>query len=143
MGRTVRRVPADWKHPRNGRGHFIPLYPGAFSRPEADPDDPTDPSLCMPDWPAEERTHLMMYEDTSEGTPLSPALETPVDLVRWLVANGASSFGRGEPASPSWWWGLLQYDGIVDATEPPPRTMLSASALAKLTAEEKEALGLE
>jgi hypothetical protein len=56
----------------------------------------------MPDWPEAERTHLMMYEDTSEGTPISPAFETPEELARWLTDNGASAFG-GQTASYEGW----------------------------------------
>jgi len=56
----------------------------------------------MPDWPAEQKTHLMMYEDTSEGTPISPAFETPEELARWLVDNKASAFGS-ETASYEGW----------------------------------------
>jgi hypothetical protein len=56
----------------------------------------------MPDWTAEQCTHLMMYEDTSEGTPISPAFKTPEELARWLADNGASAFG-GEGASYEGW----------------------------------------
>ena len=34
----------------------------------------------------------VMYENTSEGTPISPAFETPEALARWLADTGASSF---------------------------------------------------
>lgn len=30
MGREVRRVPKDWHHPSNSRGHYIPLLGGSF-----------------------------------------------------------------------------------------------------------------
>jgi hypothetical protein len=56
----------------------------------------------MPNGPAEERTHLMMYEDTSEGTPISPAFKTPEELARWLADNGASAFGRDTASYASW-----------------------------------------
>jgi hypothetical protein len=56
----------------------------------------------MPDWPEEQRTHYMMYEDTSEGTPISPAFATPEELAQWLVDNGASAFA-GETASYDAW----------------------------------------
>lgn len=52
-----------------------------------------DPDEYMPQWRDEERTHLMMYEDTTEGTPLSPAFETPEELARWLADNNASAIG--------------------------------------------------
>ena len=30
MGREVRRVPANWKHPKDEKGHFVPLLGGSF-----------------------------------------------------------------------------------------------------------------
>lgn len=56
----------------------------------------------MPDWPADQRTHLMMYENTSEGTPISPAFETPEELARWLADNGASAFGASTATYEQW-----------------------------------------
>lgn len=56
----------------------------------------------MPNWPAEERTHLMMYENTSEGTPISPAFATPEELARWLTDNGASAFGSMTGTYDGW-----------------------------------------
>lgn len=56
----------------------------------------------MPAWPREMRTHLMMYEDTSEGTPISPAFATPEELARWLADNGASSFGDMTATYEQW-----------------------------------------
>ena len=63
---------------------------------------PPDPEYYMPQWPEHERTHLMMYEDTSEGTPISPAFETPEELARWLVDNHASAFGGMEGSYEGW-----------------------------------------
>jgi len=51
-----------------------------------------DPSHYMPCWPAEDATHYMMYETTSEGTPISPLFETPEELAGWLADNDASAF---------------------------------------------------
>ena len=56
----------------------------------------------MPNWPAEQRTHLMMYEDTSEGTPISPAFKTPEELARWLADNNASAFGSDTASYEAW-----------------------------------------
>jgi len=60
------------------------------------------PDDFMPDWPNDQRTHLMMYEDTSEGTPISPAFDTPEKLARWLCDNEASSCGRTTASFDSW-----------------------------------------
>jgi hypothetical protein len=119
MGREVRRVPADWQHPKNEFDHYKPLYPG--ERYEADATgfmekanaeglqevidwygQAPDQNDYMPNWPASERTHYMMYEDTSEGTPISPAFETPEELARWLADTGASSFGSNTASYEGW-----------------------------------------
>lgn len=63
---------------------------------------PPDPAYYMPDWPDEQRTHYQMYEDTSEGTPISPVMETPEALARWLADNGASSFGSSTATYEQW-----------------------------------------
>lgn len=60
------------------------------------------PDDYMPDWPREQRTHLMMYEDTSEGTPISPAFKTPEELARWLTDNEASAFGSSTATYEQW-----------------------------------------
>ena len=56
----------------------------------------------MPDWPDEQRTHYMMYENTSEGTPISPAFATPEELARWLVDNKASAFADQTASYEAW-----------------------------------------
>jgi hypothetical protein len=56
----------------------------------------------MPNCPIEQRTHLMMYENTSEGTPISPSFATPEELARWLVDNKASSFGSSIGSYEGW-----------------------------------------
>ena len=48
----------------------------------------------MPDWPEEECTHIQMYETSSEGTPISPVMETPEALARWLADKDAGFFGE-------------------------------------------------
>jgi hypothetical protein len=137
MGREVRRVPADWQHPKVTKPNFLKgvmeeRYQPMFDKPFAPamrewyadwdawergthPDraeftgtfvewsgPPPDPDYYRPDWPDESRTHLMMYEDTSEGTPISPAFKTPEELARWLADNNASAFGS-ETASYEGW----------------------------------------
>ena len=120
MGREVRRVPANWQHPRDERtGHYKPLYSGErYAKSAAEfmekanaeglqaaidwHGQAPDQNDYMPDWSESERTHYMMYEDTSEGTPISPAFSTPEELARWLADNEASAFG-GETASYEAW----------------------------------------
>lgn len=139
MGREVRRVPADWQHPKHWttglRGleeRYKPLFPGENYQSRVDewdeecskwkrgefPDYADEESRkltfeqwngqrphrddYMPNWPESERTHCMMYEDTSEGTPISPAFATPEELARWLADTGASSFGEDTVRYESW-----------------------------------------
>lgn len=130
MSREVRRVSANWEHPRDARGYFIPLLGGSFKEkleaykieacqwalgnelsyatqpPSFVPRDASTDGMTfeegngsipkkedyMPDWPEAERTHYQMYESTSEGTPISPVMETPKALARWLADNNAPAF---------------------------------------------------
>lgn len=133
MGREVRRVPADWQHPKTRNGSYQPLYDEEYA-PAArrwldqviawdngtHPDVVEDPSVkerhhFFWDWdggpPNEEYyrkpftsepTHLQMYEDTSEGTPISPVMATPEELARWLADTGASSFGDMTATYDQW-----------------------------------------
>ncbi len=56
----------------------------------------------MPDWPDESRTHYQMYESTSEGTPISPVMETLEELARWLADNGANTFASMTATYEEW-----------------------------------------
>lgn len=113
MGRQVRQVPADWKHPTtwNPEGTcFDPLHDRKYyaeakrewletlakvglQRTLDDLGGAPDERDYMPNWPESEKTHFMMYEDTSEGTPISPAFPTIEELARWLADTKASVFG--------------------------------------------------
>ena len=118
MGREVRMVPPGWEHPKRADGGYDPLFKGyAKAKEEWDNYKPeehngysrkdwfgTKPLAknYMPDWSPEEATHLMMYETTSEGTPISPAFATPEKLARWLADNDASAFGRMTATYEEW-----------------------------------------
>lgn len=56
----------------------------------------------MPEWKEGEATMLCMYEDTSEGTPISPAFATPEELAQWLADTGASAFGGMTATYEQW-----------------------------------------
>jgi hypothetical protein len=128
MGREVRRVPASWEHPRRPDGRFQPLEDGytrkaenwdrenaAWERGEhryqgSYPDEkyeqfagPRPVSTdYMPDWPEDMRTHYQMYENTSEGSPISPVMASPEELARWLADNGASAFASMKATYEEW-----------------------------------------
>jgi len=130
MSREVRRVPKDWKHPRNEHGRYTALhedYKGSvddwdkgaalwnsgvypeyaseenkkLSYAEWDMQRPEKEDY-MPEWKDGEATHFMMYETCSEGTPISPAFETPEELAKWLFENQASAFGSQTASYESW-----------------------------------------
>ena len=124
---SARWVPADWQHPTHEVfdhqigdtvERYTPLYPGEDYAPaaakflaKANADGLQeavewcgcpDQNDYMPDWPAEQRTHLMMYEDTTEGTPISPAFQTPQELAQWLVDNNATVFAEFTASYECW-----------------------------------------
>ena len=94
-------VPPDWNHPMeeiDGQLDHIPLL-------ERYPDDDipeSEAKYYMPDWPAEICTHYQMYQNTSEGTPISPPMETPEQLARWLADNDASALGDETATYEEW-----------------------------------------
>jgi len=132
MGREVRMVPKDWEHPKRSDGNYLALYEGTFLKNTIEdwdksfaewnsgnyPSYATDENIkagfvdwegerpkeedYMPLWTQEEATHYMMYQNTSEGTPISPAFESPEDLAEWLYKSGASAFGRQTASYEGW-----------------------------------------
>ena len=137
MGREIRQVPANWEHPKDAEGNYIPLHGDSYSKRAAEWDEANakwqqglrddwnggwkpreadeqnmtyaewdgerpEEKDYMPDWPAEERTHYQMYETCSEGTPISPVMETPDALARWLAEHNASAFGSMTASYESW-----------------------------------------
>lgn len=60
------------------------------------------PDDYMPNWSEDQRTHYMMYEDTTEGTPKSPAFATPEELARYCADNNVSAFGYEGASYEAW-----------------------------------------
>lgn len=140
MGRELRRVPADWQHPRTPEGSYQPplhdedietagarWWDGKLAWERRDlqwfenhdgvvpnPKDfdkhtwlgwegePPDPTYYRPAWDEESRTHFQMYENTSEGTPISPVMPDIESLAHWLADNGASAFGSMTATYEQW-----------------------------------------
>lgn len=84
MGREVRFVPDDWKHPKNN-GLYSPLS-----------------ALEMPQFADGEATHMQLYEINSKGTPISPVMATPETLAQWLVDNNVTAY-HNKPVSYAGW----------------------------------------
>ena len=124
MSREVRRVPANWEHPKDEKGRLIPLF-SSFTYNEEEikeglrdgwlNDDPPNYGCgVMPNWPEAERTYYQMYESTSEGTPISPVMETPEALARWLADNNASALA-GMGATYEQWLTTIKRGWAVSA----------------------------
>ncbi len=123
MGRELRMVTPDWEHPKES-SKFIPLLDNY--RKEIDDFNamvekdgievardwfgsyPLSTRYMLPHCSMIERTHYMMYENTSEGTPISPAFATPEELAHWLADNNASSFGISSTATYEQWLPICQ-----------------------------------
>ena len=112
MGREVRKVPATWEHPKDRSGAFVPMM-ATFPYTDEDiregiqdgwleGDPPHYGYDVMPQWPELERTHYQMYETATDGTPISPVMETPEALARWLADHGASAFASQTAAYEEW-----------------------------------------
>lgn len=121
MSREARRVPANWHHPYE-HGRHVPLFGGSVTAAQVEWDKEysawetglsdyeeyagTRPSVesFMPDWEDSARTHFQMYETVSEGTPVSPVMESPEVLARWLVDNEvyAGGLGNGTASYAGW-----------------------------------------
>ncbi|MBU3625913.1 hypothetical protein ICN48_06655 [Polynucleobacter sp. JS-Safj-400b-B2] len=67
------------------QGNWISLTEDQRGKPYSSWDgERPDPKDYMPLWSDNERTYLMMYENTSEGTPISPAFATAEELACWF-----------------------------------------------------------
>lgn len=123
MGRNVRMVPPDWQHPTHINKYRGEVYKPMFEYSaytdmlkdwdvsvekyglEATLDDFNGPLLkenFMPEWSPDQATHYMMYETTTEGTPISPAFATKEELASWLAKNQASVFGDATTTYSHW-----------------------------------------
>ena len=78
----------------------------------------------MPEWPEEIKTHFQMYEDTSEGTPISPVMETLEQLARWLADNNASALGN-QTATYEQWLATCKVGWAVSAIYTPQTGLVS------------------
>lgn len=120
MGREIRRVPLEWEHPQNGRGHYQPMYDRTlrerFEEIDVDrekwvkqygslvtkndtglnfyefwnDDLGVSPSCYRPEFPEGATLGYCVYETISEGTPISPIFETLQEIQAWVIEQGYS-----------------------------------------------------
>lgn len=99
---------------------------------------PPNKAYYMPNWPAEQRTHIQMYENTSEGTPISPVFKKGEEeqMARWLADNGASAMGH-QTASFEHWYSMITGSGFaVSGVISGGRFMSGVEAVAEMNKED-------
>jgi len=121
MGREIKRVPKDFDWP------IGKIWPGKMlsvcSKMEQYNEDMDCAARCdlcrqyaklsgyaissynCPVFPFTEPPNgdwYQVWETTSEGSPISPAFETPEELARWLADNKASAFGSQTASYETW-----------------------------------------
>ena len=64
--------------------------------------EPPQRDPYRPKWTDAERTHYQMYENVSEGTPISPVMESPESLARWLADHRADAGAGGTATYDQW-----------------------------------------
>ena len=151
MGREIRRVAANWQHPKNKQGNYIPLFENFKKRltewDEANeqwnkgfkeswnegekwiPKEGDDMNFTyeswngerpveeeyMPEWSEEEKTHIQLYETTSEGTPTTPVFKADeFEQLCKYAAKKCFTFADCE-ATKEEWMEMLS-DGLVYTT---------------------------
>ena len=151
MGREVRKVPKNYKHPTNSEGSYMPQCEEAYEEAvknwvqrrqkwiegyrekiidkewqwvKNDKEDVynkyfedyereyPNSRYYMQQFLEKEKTHYMMFETCSEGTPLSPACATKKELAQWLADNKASTFGD-MTATYEQWLGMIEQTSCV------------------------------
>jgi hypothetical protein len=117
MGREIRRVPANWEHPKDDKGKYKPMYdhdfetalaewlagyelwkkgehPSQLKHPEYAQNSywewegaPPNPHYCRPKFEGPANWY-QVYQTVSEGTPVTPPFATKAELVDYLVEHG-------------------------------------------------------
>ena len=126
MGKEIRRVPPNWEHPQDPKGHFIPLFdrlyeddlelwqqnnqlwatgqhPDQLQYPEA------TATCTYSDWAGKEPdptryrppfqvkpSSYQIYETITEGTPVSPVFETTQQLADHLISTGQATIHEAQ-----------------------------------------------
>ena len=133
MGREIRQVPKNWKHPVDAEGHCIPLYDQSYEEAlaeweaerlefEQDPEpghtfiewhgEAPDAEYYRPRW-EEEPTHYQIYENVSEGTPTSPVFASLKQMEAWLLREGYSVKAASGFVKDGWAPSFVIANGVV------------------------------
>ena len=135
MGREVKRVPLDFDWPMKEvwPGYAIGfLYYERFS----DRDRETfarivgvkDEHDVIPKIEVPEGEGWQMWENVTEGSPMSPVFKKPEELAEWLYSTGASAFGD-ETATYEQWLAMIKEGYAVSGAYVPGKGVMSGVAL--------------
>jgi hypothetical protein len=136
MGREIRRVPANWEHPKNGNGKHQPMYYRFYGDAlnewldnKTKWDNGThhdlieDPSLKekypnYADWSGEapnkkyyrqvefsedDLTHIQLYENVTEGTPMTPVFKADeFEKLCEYASKNCYIFGHQKASKDDW-----------------------------------------
>jgi hypothetical protein len=71
-----------------------------------------DPQEYTAQWPAAECTHWQMYEEVTDGTPISPVCASAEELARWMADHDANARG-GTLMSYLDWLALIRQTPVI------------------------------
>lgn len=155
MGREVRRVPPNWKHPERDdyRGGPQPMYDKTFAAAVAEwkagyaawergerSEGCSESVRSMefwewhgppPDreyhrpWADDEATWWQLWETVSEGTPVSPPFATKDELIAYLAERG--DFWDQKRGDGG--WGIERARAFIDAGWSPSLVVLGGKVL--------------
>jgi hypothetical protein len=83
--------------------------------------DRPDAGRYMPQWPASQCTHWQMYEEVTEGTPVSPVFESPEELAFWMANHDANASPDSTASYQGWLSEICQKPLGAVMTSPPIR----------------------
>lgn len=112
MSRAIRRVPANWKHPKDSAGRFIPMgetpyavaeeewQKGALNHDPAKHDGQSYKSIagerpskdCYIEYDPKDAPWWQAYEETSNGTPVTPPFASKEELIEHLMDYGMKHY---------------------------------------------------
>lgn len=130
MSRKIRKVPENWEHPKNDNGNYQPMYDKDYLTAITEwindhnlwlkgehPDqkdggrsnykyfaewDGNAPEIAYyRPYKDDECTHYQLYEDTSEGTPISPVMAT-IDEIAEYAAKNCTTFADFKAGKEQW-----------------------------------------
>lgn len=126
MSRQIRRVPKGWKHPRNGGGDgFFPMYDQVFEDALEEWGQSREDCIDEHEWhhsyPDKEQYRqawisapcYQIYEEVSEGTPVSPVFETEAEMQAWLIAQGYSEVAADGFIKDTWAPSMATWGGNI------------------------------